>query len=345
MTAATMINTLKATVFPQADKDGKPIIVTDAQLMMFLEVCSHYQLNPFVKEIYAFPTKGGGIVPMVPVDGWANIVNRNPNMDGVEFEDEWEIADNKRSLISTTCTIHRKDRKYPTKVTEYLQECYQSTKQPWVKWPARMLRHKAYIQCARIAFALAGIYDPDEAERIAESEEPKKEPITRPSREIEGTTVSKASPAASSGEAQTTGAVQAGTAPVACLCECCKDENCSCVGKSEFDACGCEACKRFVSESKQSKVEDNSAKEEVGQASQQVTGQELFPQAGQPVVVYAPHEKLKKLFAIARSVWPEKMEEKLHEFLAKYNIKSAKEIPLEQLPALVEELGKTLKAK
>jgi hypothetical protein len=31
-----------------------------------------------------------------------------------------------------------------------------------------MLRHKAMIQCARIAFGYAGIYDQDEAERIAE---------------------------------------------------------------------------------------------------------------------------------------------------------------------------------
>jgi len=31
-----------------------------------------------------------------------------------------------------------------------------------------MLRHKAMIQCARLAFGFAGIYDQDEAERIAE---------------------------------------------------------------------------------------------------------------------------------------------------------------------------------
>ncbi|MCO2532685.1 phage recombination protein Bet, partial [Pseudomonas aeruginosa] len=32
----------------------------------------------------------------------------------------------------------------------------------------RMLRHKAMIQCARLAFGFAGIYDQDEAERIVE---------------------------------------------------------------------------------------------------------------------------------------------------------------------------------
>ena len=33
-----------------------------------------------------------------------------------------------------------------------------------------MLRHKAMIQCARLAFGYAGIYDQDEAERIVEKD-------------------------------------------------------------------------------------------------------------------------------------------------------------------------------
>ena len=33
-----------------------------------------------------------------------------------------------------------------------------------------MLRHKALIQCARIAFGFAGIYDEDEGQRIREAE-------------------------------------------------------------------------------------------------------------------------------------------------------------------------------
>ena len=40
---------------------------------------------------------------------------------------------------------------------------------PWKSHPRRMLRHKAMIQCARLAFGFAGIYDQDEAERIAEA--------------------------------------------------------------------------------------------------------------------------------------------------------------------------------
>src|SRR3546814_13100104 len=49
-----------------------------------------------------------------------------------------------------------------------MSECKRGT-QPWQSHPRRMLRHKATIQCARLAFGFGGIYDQDEAERIVES--------------------------------------------------------------------------------------------------------------------------------------------------------------------------------
>jgi hypothetical protein len=55
-------------------------------------------------------------------------------------------------------------------VTEYLSECAQNT-DVWKKYPFRMLRHKALIQCSRIAFGFSGIYDEDEANRIVDSQE------------------------------------------------------------------------------------------------------------------------------------------------------------------------------
>ena len=46
-----------------------------------------------------------------------------------------------------------------------MSECKQQNKEPWQKWPSRMLRHKAAIQAGRYAFGLSGIIDPDEADR------------------------------------------------------------------------------------------------------------------------------------------------------------------------------------
>ena len=145
-----MLTTLKATAF-KGD-------VSNEQMMALLIVADQFKLNPFTKEIYAFPDRQNGIVPVVGVDGWSRIINEHPQFDGIDFtQDE----------TSCTCRIYRKDRSHPTEVTEYMSECKRNVG-PWQSHPRRMLRHKSMIQCARIAFGFVGAYDPDEAERIVE---------------------------------------------------------------------------------------------------------------------------------------------------------------------------------
>ena len=149
---ADLIHTLKATAFK-----GQ---VSDAQMTALLVVANQYGLNPWVKEIYAFPDRQNGIVPVVGVDGWSRIMNEHQQFDGIEFEQD----DSK-----CTCIIYRKDRSRAIKVTEWMDECRRDTG-PWKSHGRRMLRHKAMIQCARLAFGFGGIYDQDEAERIVESQ-------------------------------------------------------------------------------------------------------------------------------------------------------------------------------
>jgi phage recombination protein Bet len=161
--AAELLDTMKATVF-KGTAEAKP---TDAQIMALLVIAQQYRLNPWTKELYAFPDKRNGIVPVVGVDGWTRIINEHPNFDGVEFAVNFDTKGNE----SVTCTMYRKDRNHPTVVTEYLVECIRGT-DPWKSHPRRMLRHKALIQCARVAFGFAGIYDDDEAQRIVEATGP-----------------------------------------------------------------------------------------------------------------------------------------------------------------------------
>lgn len=149
---AGLIETLKATAFK-----GQ---VSDAQMTALMVVANQFGLNPWTKEIYAFPDKNNGIVPVVGVDGWSRIINQHPQFDGMDFEQDAE---------SCTCIIYRKDRNHPIKVTEWMSECRRANVGPWQSHPKRMLRHKAMIQCARLAFGYGGIYDQDEAERIVES--------------------------------------------------------------------------------------------------------------------------------------------------------------------------------
>src|SRR3546814_4773792 len=56
--------------------------VSDAQMTALLIVANQYALNPWTKEIYAFPDKNNGIVPVVGVDGWARIINSHQQFDG-----------------------------------------------------------------------------------------------------------------------------------------------------------------------------------------------------------------------------------------------------------------------
>jgi len=52
-----------------------------------------------------------------------------------------------------------------------MAECKRDGVGPWKSHPRRMLRHKALIQCARLAFGYTGIYDEDEAQRITEAQQ------------------------------------------------------------------------------------------------------------------------------------------------------------------------------
>jgi len=144
-----LLETLKNTVFRGA---------TDDELVALVVVANEYGLNPLCKEIYAFPAKGGGIVPVVSIDGWIRMMNDHPQFDGIDYEFEHDEAG---KLIACTSVIYRKDRAKPVRVTEYMVECRRNT-DPW-KMEHRMLRHKATIQGARVAFGFSGITDEDDA--------------------------------------------------------------------------------------------------------------------------------------------------------------------------------------
>lgn len=176
-----LLTALKNTAFKV--KDGE---VSNEQMMALMVVADQHGLNPFTKEIYAFPDKQNGIVPVVGVDGWSRIINSHPDFDGMEFRASDEVRTMEHAKPCPEwieCSIYRKGRSHPITVREYLDECYRppfikngnAIKGPWQTHTKRFLRHKTMIQCSRVAFGFAGIYDPDEAERIGEAQQ--QEPV------------------------------------------------------------------------------------------------------------------------------------------------------------------------
>ena len=182
-----LLGTLKATAFRQTGNNA--VEATNEQMMALLVVADQYGLNPFTRELYAFPDKQRGIVPIVSVDGWIRIINSHPNYDGITFRESEDLVimddDTRPCPAWMEVTIYRRDRQHPTILREYLDECYRPAfvgkskgdgggtykiAGPWQTHPKRFLRHKTLIQGGRVAFGFAGIYDPDEGDRIIEGQ-------------------------------------------------------------------------------------------------------------------------------------------------------------------------------
>lgn len=131
-----------------------------AEMIAFAMVARAYDLDPLKREIYAFKNKEGVMMAGLYFDGWITIINRHKDFAGMEID----YKDHPQTGMPHSCTvtIHTKSRpKFPTVVTEYFDEC-RMAKEHWTKWPRRQLRHKAIIQCARVAFGFAGIGDMQE---------------------------------------------------------------------------------------------------------------------------------------------------------------------------------------
>ena len=135
--------------------------------MVLLLVCENYGRNPFSREIFAFRGKGGDIVPVVSYDGWCKIVRSQKDFDGVSFrfsDSVIRIAGCMGDLPEyVECSIRLKGIGTPVTVQEYMVECFNDRSPVWKRWPRRMLRTRSFIQCARLAFSLTGLYDEGDA--------------------------------------------------------------------------------------------------------------------------------------------------------------------------------------
>lgn len=169
LTPQAFVQTVKAMCFPKGE-------ATNEQLAAFLVVANRYGLDPLTKEIYAFPTQGGGVQPIVGIDGWMRLANSNSQFDGLELE---EIEDSDGNIQAVRATLWRKDRSKPLILTETLDECRRETPL-WKNKPRRMLRHKATIQAIRYAFGYGGLVDPDEAHEIIDVQSEPVEDRPRP---------------------------------------------------------------------------------------------------------------------------------------------------------------------
>lgn len=158
---------------------GKNCVTID-DVFTFIVQCKNLGLNPMLKQIYGFVSRGK-LVNVVSIEGWNAIAQRSPEFDGFEFEfgpeSVRELVYKKTAFINgrktdtnvtikrtvadwVRCIIYRKDRGHPIKITTFFEEAYTGS-EPWATMPMHMLQNRAFVNAVRKAFNVSAYSDDD----------------------------------------------------------------------------------------------------------------------------------------------------------------------------------------
>lgn len=154
--------------------------VTKEDIFTFLIQCKNLGLNPLLKQIYGFVSRGK-LAIVVSIEGWNAIANRSPQFDGCSFEfgpfTTRELSYNKitynrgtktnnnvtvkRSVADwVKCIVYRKDRAHPIVITTFFDEAYTGS-EPWATMPMTMLQNRAFVNSVRKAFNVSAYSEDD----------------------------------------------------------------------------------------------------------------------------------------------------------------------------------------
>lgn len=151
--------------------NGKKKNVGPYDVFSFLLTCKNLHLNPMLKQIYGFESKGK-VVTVISIEGWNEIANRHSQFDGFDYEfpapQERQLTFNKVSFdggyrkvtpVTVTrkvseyiiCRVYRKDRSHPIAVTTFFDEASTGS-EPWATMPMQMLQNRAMVNAIKKAF-------------------------------------------------------------------------------------------------------------------------------------------------------------------------------------------------
>lgn len=141
-----MLETLKAQCFP----GKRPDEVTDTQLAAFVSTANVLQVNPLIPGmLYAYPSKNGGVVPILGPDGTFKKLDEHIAAGKLEgFECVVFPEDVTQKPTHATATIYRKGAKAATYTALY-SEWVVSGSPVWGSKPRHMLWTRAIKQAAR----------------------------------------------------------------------------------------------------------------------------------------------------------------------------------------------------
>lgn len=154
-------------------------LLTDTEILQFIEMCKYNGLNPFLKEAYLVKYKGKNGTPdkcsiIVSKETFLKRAETNPDYDGsksgIVVLRNGEITKvigtlmlQDDTLLGGWAEIHRKSQTVPTEITVSLKEYHQGNSM-WNTKPATMIRKVALMQALRECFAnqLGACYDEEE---------------------------------------------------------------------------------------------------------------------------------------------------------------------------------------
>lgn len=118
---------------------------TDQELFMFLQLCEHRKLNPFIKEAYLIKYNNSPATLVVGKDAFTKKAEEHPEFNGfeagvivekdnvVEYR-PGQLVRKGEDLIGGWAQVHRKDRLYPYRSEVSIQE-YNTGQSSWKKLP------------------------------------------------------------------------------------------------------------------------------------------------------------------------------------------------------------------
>ena len=127
---------------------AKAPLVNQISLLRLIE---QYGLDPFLEEVDLVQYEDQSWQAVITTQGYTRLVNACPQFKGVVYS----YSEPDSNAISTwiECAIYRTDRDGPITVREYYLEVRRDSI-AWQKMPRRMLRNRAFQQCAKMALGI-----------------------------------------------------------------------------------------------------------------------------------------------------------------------------------------------
>jgi len=145
--------------------------VTDQEVMLFIALCKHQKLNPWINEAYLIKFGNQSATMVVSKDVFTKRAFKNPNCNGwkagitVYNKDKGEVMDREGSayyrekevIVGGWCEVWFKDKqqslKQSVEIGEYINLKKDGTpNKMWSEKPGTMIRKVAIVQTLREAF-------------------------------------------------------------------------------------------------------------------------------------------------------------------------------------------------